>query len=259
MENEARFARLRKYNIFMGALHTIQGILMLILSNAYAVPIQSSFLHYREATNTLDPVTETFFDIRMGPLVAGFMFLSAIAHFFVASPWAYGWYVRNLKKGINYARWYEYSLSASLMLVLIGMLSGMYDVAVLILLFCLTATMNLFGLIMELHNQTTEKTNWTSYYFGCFAGMMAWIAVGIYFLGSAFSGEGEMPTFVYFIYGSLFLLFSSFAVNMVLQYRKVGRWKDYLFGEKVYIFLSLTAKSALAWQVFGGALARSDF
>lgn len=259
MDTESRFDRLRKYNLIMGVFHLVQGALMLILSNAYAVPIQTSFLHYVKASDSLQAQTETIVDIRMAPLVAGFMFLSAIAHFFVASPWAFGWYVKNLKKGINYARWYEYSLSASLMIVLIGMLSGMYDVAVLILLFALTTTMNLFGLMMELHNQTTEKPNWTSYYFGVFAGMIAWIAVGIYFMGSAFSGEGEMPTFVYFIYGSLFLLFSSFAVNMVLQYKKVGRWKDYLFGESVYILLSLVAKSALAWQVFGGALARSDF
>jgi hypothetical protein len=45
-----------------------------------------------------------------------------------------------------------------------------------------------------------------------------------------------------------------FAINMVLQYRKVGPWRDYLFGERVYILLSLTAKSALAWQVFAGTL-----
>jgi hypothetical protein len=41
---------------------------------------------------------------------------------------------------------------------------------------------------------------------------------------------------------------------MVLQYRKVGRWKDYLFGERMYIVLSLVAKSLLAWQIFFGTL-----
>jgi len=115
--------------------------------------------------------------------------------------------------------------------------------------------MNLFGLMMELHNQTTERTNWTSYAFGCIAGIVPWIAVAIYFFGSA--STGEMPTFVYFIFGSLFFLFFVFAVNMLLQYKKVGPWRDYLFGERMYVLLSLVAKSALAWQVFGGTLARS--
>lgn len=55
-------------------------------------------------------------------------------------------------------------------------------------------------------------------------------------------------------YVSIFLFFNVFAVNMFLQYKKVGPWKDYLFGERVYVFLSLFAKSALAWQVFAGTL-----
>jgi hypothetical protein len=42
---------------------------------------------------------------------------------------------------------------------------------------------------------------------------------------------------------------------MWLQYRRIGPWRDYRYGERGYIVLSLTAKSALAWQVFGGALA----
>ena len=41
---------------------------------------------------------------------------------------------------------------------------------------------------------------------------------------------------------------------MVLQYKKIGPWRDYLFGEKMYVVLSLVAKSALAWQIFAGTL-----
>ena len=41
---------------------------------------------------------------------------------------------------------------------------------------------------------------------------------------------------------------------MILQYKKVGPWKDYLYGEFIYIILSLVAKSLLAWQVFADTL-----
>ncbi len=53
---------------------------------------------------------------------------------------------------------------------------------------------------------------------------------------------------------SLFVFFNVFALNMLLQYRRVGRWHEYLFGERIYMLLSLLAKSALAWQVFAGTL-----
>ena len=257
MEYEGKYLRLRKYNIAMGLFHLIQAVLMVMLSSDYAVPIRSSFLNYIPETDKLKAITDDIVTIEMGPLVAGFLFMSAIAHLTVASPGVFGWYVENLKKGINYARWYEYAFSASLMIVLIAMLSGVYDIVSIIGLFSLTASMNLFGLMMELHNQTTQKTNWTSFYFGCFAGIIPWIAIFIYFQGSA--NSGEMPTFVYFIMISLFILFNMFAVNMVLQYKKIGPWKNYLFGEAMYILLSLIAKSALAWQVFGGTLSRSEY
>jgi hypothetical protein len=66
---------------------------------------------------------------------------------------------------------------------------------------------------------------------------------------------GDAPGFVYGIFISLFVFFNIFALNQWLQYRQLGRWRDYIFGERIYILLSLTAMSALAWQGFAGTLA----
>jgi hypothetical protein len=254
MNTESQFNRLRIYNIFMGFLHLVQALLIITLSNDFRLPVTTSFLTYNEGMGKLWPETSVLANLPFGIMVAVFLLLSAVAHFTVASPGAFGWYVNNLKKGINYARWYEYSLSASLMIVLIGMLCGVYDLGALIMAFALTGVMNLCGLVMEVHNQVTQKTNWTSYAVGCIAGIAPWIAIAIYFFGSLAKAEGGVPTFVYIILPTLFVFFFSFALNMVLQYQKVGPWRDYLFGERAYIFLSLVAKSALAWQVFAGTL-----
>jgi len=237
----------------MAFFHAGQGVLMLVLSSSFALPITTAFVRFSPATGKLEPFLKTAFDLRIGPLVAGFLFLSALAHLAVASPALYPWYVRNLKKGANYARWLEYSFSASLMIVVISLLVGIYDGVSLILLFFLNMMMILFGWLMELHNQTTAKTNWTSFIFGCLAGAIPWVAVGLYLFGSGSPGA-KPPTFVYWIFFSIFLFFNVFAVNMILQYKKVGKWRDYLFGEKVYIILSLVAKSLLAWQVWAGTL-----
>jgi hypothetical protein len=255
VRKDSQLGRLRLYNLIMGCFHLIQAAFIFALSNNYSLPVTSAFPTFDSATKTLKPVMQTLFNLPIGPLAAVFLLISAIAHLSLSTI-CYNWYVRNLKKGINPARWYEYAFSSSLMIVLIAMLSGMYDIAALILIFLLNAMMNLFGLMMELHNQTTQKTNWTSYIYGCVAGIVPWIAIAIYFFGSTSSSNGSVPTFVYFILPTLFVFFFTFALNMVLQYKKVGPWKDYLYGERVYVLLSLIAKSALAWQVFGGALAR---
>lgn len=254
MSYEPQFVRLRTYNALMGFLHLAQAVFIIILSNDFTLPITTSFLTFIPEMGKLWPVTDTVINLPLGLMVAVFLLISAVAHFTIASPLAFGWYVNNLKKGINYARWYEYAFSASLMIVLIGMLCGVYDLAALLMAFTLTAVMNLCGLMMEVHNQVTKKTNWTSYAIGCIAGIMPWVAIAIYFFGSLSTAEGSVPPFVYFVLPTLFVFFFSFALNMIFQYKKIGPWRDYLFGERVYVLLSLVAKSALAWQIFAGTL-----
>lgn len=241
--------KLRRFNLVMGVLHLAQGAAMLALSSGFALPVTGSFLERDPSTGRLVPEPRTLFEVQIGPMVAAFLFLSAVAHLLVASPGIYEWYARNLRKGINVARWVEYSVSASLMIVVIAMLVGIYDVAALLALFAANAAMIFFGLMMELHNQTTERTRWTAFWLGCLIGAVPWIAVGIYL----FATPG-VPTFVYWIYLSIFVFFNAFAVNMALQYRGAGRWREYLFGERAYMILSLVAKSLLAWQVFAGTL-----
>lgn len=254
---ESRFTKLRWFNAAMCVLHLAQGVAIILLSNDFSVTLTTSFLKWLPRGQGLGTVTDDLVTLPLGPMIAAFLLISAVAHFIMASPIAFNWYVRNLRRKINYLRWYEYSLSASLMVAIIAILSGVFDLPTLILLFTLTATMNLFGLMMELHNQTTDRTRWTAYVFGCIAGIVPWVIIAWYFFAAISSNTETIPTFVYTILPTLFVFFFSFALNMFLQYKKVGPWKDYLFGETVYMILSLTAKSALAWQVFGGTLARS--
>lgn len=247
------FRKLRVYNGVMAVLHFVQGVAILLLSTDFSLPVMTNYLKFDAAAQSLQPSPETIYDLRIGPAVALFLFLSSLAHFLLVLPGIYDWYVANLKKGINYARWIEYSLSSSIMIVVISMLVGVYDLSTLILAFSINAVMILCGMIMEVHNQSTKVTNWLSYWVGCFAGAVPWVVIALFLFGSGDENAGP-PTFVYWIFFSIFLFFNTFAVNMYLQYKKVGKWKDYLWGEQVYVLLSLLAKSALAWQVFAGTL-----
>lgn len=248
------FRKLRVYNFVMGIFHLIQSFLMFALSNDFKLPLTNSYLTFNAITKSLDTATNQVALVKIGPLVASFLLVSAIAHFLLSSPGIYNWYVKNLKRKINYARWWEYAISSSLMIIVIAMLNGIYGIGILIAMFSLNAIMNMCGLMMEIHNQTTLKTNWTSFYIGCFAGAIPWVIMAIYFVSAAVQVENAIPTFVYWILASLFIFFNIFALNMYLQYKQVGPWKNYLFGERVYILLSLIAKTLLAWQVFAGTL-----
>jgi hypothetical protein len=237
----------------MAGIHFVQGVLVLALSRQFSVPLKTDYLYFDQTNQQLVPAQHVLFDLSLPLLIAAFFFVSTFAHLIIGTIYAKG-YAKNLSKGINKARWFEYSVSASIMIVAISLLVGIYDIAVLAGAFALTAIMNLMGLVMEVHNQTTKRTNWLSFIIGSFAGLVPWLIIAFYFWASAEYGNATPPTFVYYIFVSIFLFFSCFAFNMILQYARIGKWKDYRYGELVYIYLSLFAKSALAWQVFAGTL-----
>lgn len=253
-ESDRKFTGLRRFNLIMGFLHLVQGIFMIAVSNATTYPIFTNYLNFDITTRSLNPIAELFYEVPFGVTVSFFLLISAVAHFYLSTI-GFKRYVENLKKGMNPVRFYEYALSSSLMIVLIGMLIGIWDLGAIILIFTVNATMNLFGIMMELHNQHSQKTNWTAFIYGCIAGIVPWIVIMLYFVGAVNSGDAKPPAFVYAIVPTLFVFFNIFAINMVLQYKKVGPWKDYLFGERVYIILSLLAKSALCWLIWTGTLA----
>jgi hypothetical protein len=253
MTENKSYQGLRRFNLIMGFFHLVQGVFMWVISNQTAYPIFTNFLRFNKQTLGLEPNPTLAFSLRFGPAVAIFLLLSAVAHFSLAS-FGFKWYQAKLKQGMNPARFYEYALSSSLMIVLIGMLVGVTDLGALILMFGINAMMNLFGIMMELHNQNTAKTDWTAFIYGSIAGIFPWIVIFTYFYGSLGSSDAKPPAFVYAIVPTIFVFFNIFAINMVLQYKKVGKWKDYLYGERVYIVLSLLAKTALAWQIFVGTL-----
>ena len=253
------FRYLKRFNAAAGALHLVQGVIMLILGSLINWE-RGIYTFYPKLNIVVGPpfridivpdpqilVTIGY----LGVIVASFPLISAIAHFSIAFL-ANDKYNEHLKKGMNPYRWYEYAFSSSIMIVLIGLFLFIWDLWSLVMFFVLNAMMIMFGYLMEVLNQNTEKTNWLPFIFGCISGGTPWVVLFAYFVSAIRSTGLNPPNFVYLIVLIYFFMFNIFAINMVLQYKGVGRWRDYLYGERVYIILSFVAKSVLAWLVFIG-------
>lgn len=249
-----------KFNLVAGLLHLVQGLIQLILGltvdsfNKFKLPLRIIYLksiETPEGGEYLDAVAKDWGDVKVAPLVAIFFLLSAFAHFTVL--YMSDQYFAQLARGTNYFRWWEYAFSSSFMIVLIAQFFGVYDIASLLLIFSSNFATQFMGLLMEQINDLKREDaeiNWTPFIVGCITGFSPWVAIFFYFLGSGPSSE--IPGFVYGILISYFIFFNTFPLNMIFQYKKWSYWKDYLFGEQVYIILSLVAKSFLGWLVFGG-------
>ncbi|MFO7795530.1 MAG: heliorhodopsin HeR [Promethearchaeati archaeon] len=256
-KSEISFEYLTHFNRNMMILHLIQGIIMVIFGLLpflqYPANIYTTYPNYFAG---VIPTAEILFEFSaVGALVGVFLLLSALAHFLITYP-LNKMYVRDLKKGINKVRWFEYALSSSVMIVLIGIFFGIRDFWLLFTIFVSNALMNMGGLLMEQMSVYTrrlgEKPKWGAYYVGVVAGAVPWIVITAFFIVAGLNAAGEIPLFVYIIYIVQLVFFNTFAINMILQYKKIGKWKDYLYGERVYILLSLISKTFLAWLVFAG-------
>ncbi len=256
------FSYLKRFNIAAGILHLSQGILMLALGtliswnrDIYTFYLRFSIEPGPPLVFKVVPNPQVWFTLSyLGVIVASFPLLSALAHFLIGFA-KNKEYNENLKKGMNPYRWYEYALSSSIMIVLIASFVGVWDFWSLVMIFTLNAMMIMFGYYMELVNQKTEKTSWSAFIVGCISGGVPWVVLFAYFTAAITSTGTNPPTFVYLIFFIYFAVFNVFALNMVLQYKGVSRWKDYLYGERIYIILSFIAKTALAWLVFIGIFA----
>jgi hypothetical protein len=143
------------------------------------------------------------------------------------------------------------------MIVLISLINAVWDVVGLVAIAGANVSMILFGWLQEKYEEPGKgKGGLLPFWFGCIAGIVPWIAMFLLLFSPGSSSEA--PGFVYGIVFTLFMFFNSFALVQWLQYKEVGRWKDYLVGERTYITLSFVAKSALAWQIFAGVLATSS-
>ena len=247
-----RLAGLRKYNLIAGIFHLLQGIAIIVLSNSFALPVSVNYLLGAPVPGA-EFESVILFDFPIGPAVAAFSLLSAAAHFWIVGP-GLKTYARNLSNKMNIARWIEYSISSTLMIVLISLINAVWDIVALLAIAGCNIAMILFGWLQEKYEEP-GKGSLLPFWFGCIAGIVPWIAM--FWLLFSPGSEAEAPGFVYGIVFSLFLFFNSFALVQWLQYKQIGRWSDYLVGERSYITLSFVAKSLLAWQIFAGVLATS--
>ena len=191
--------------------------------------------------------TETALRIRVSFLVALFLALASIDHTICTAIWqcarsGFDYYL--FEKRANPLRWVEYSISASLMVVLILSLSGSRDVMLQLVAATATAVCMLLGLCIEASDDKSTKI--ALFVVASISAMVPWIVVLFNFIRQA----SQIFAFVWAATVGTFVAFALFAVNMLvtgIMFRHLHH-----IGEIIYIMLSLTAKSYLAFVVWGG-------
>ncbi len=253
--------RLRRWNFWAAGLHAAQAVVLLFLATAKTWPVSLGF----QTTDSLQgqvvghtvyaPASHHWFELRLAYILALIFALAALAHF-LAAVWYRARYEADLKNGLNRLRWTEYALTGGLMVAAVALLGGQQDFGTLALLFSLTALSGLLALAVELQNpwRRAMQVKWFSFWLCCAAGLLPWLIIAVSFVATDVYGNRHIPASLHVLYDTILLCFFAVAFNLFLQYRRRGRWADYLHSERVYIVISLAAKAALAWQIYAGFL-----
>jgi len=189
-------------------------------------------------------------------IIGSFLLLSAVDHLIMATLlWAnlpHGFLARNT----NPVRWIEYTFSASLMSFLVASLSGIYDIHSLLSIALFTGITMIFGWLLELiprEDEDYHKLAVGLFTLGSFTCLFSWLPIFCYFFEAV---SNDVPGFVIAAFFGTFIAYSCFALNMYLYY--FPKLYGFITSEMIYVVLSFTAKTFLAWDVWGGFKASDD-
>lgn len=183
-----------------------------------------------------------------------------------------------IKNSKNPLRFIEYSISASIMLMIIALINGVVDIHLLFCIAVLTASCQLCGLVVEYIDDIAMK--WINHMNGWLTFCAAYWCITRAYLSSVEYSDASPPDFVYVIVLMLFLLYASFGFVQFFELICMTKSLDYgcckffecktdskwcpscrkeskcnpMYKEMVYVILSLGAKMVLGWILFVNVL-----
>ena len=269
---------LRIFTIVTACFHFIQFVILLSFGKTKKIPthidLQLWPLHgSNSTTNHFSYLQKNTGSLDLEAMIAAFFFLSFAFQFAVGTVfWKRAAAMLKLR-AMQPFRFLEYAVSASLMTLIFAVLVGIEEVSQLWLLFISMAVVMLLGLIQEY--QLTFKRSFPAltkfeYFIPHLVGWIAFFAPVCTFITkfslSISNGPSKPPDWVYAIYASQFIIFGSFGITQLAQ--QIRLYNNYadeakcariaLQSEFTYIFLSLSAKSVLAWILYANLLAESS-
>jgi Heliorhodopsin len=248
---------LRKWNMWLGLGLIAEALAVLLLAGGQTVPLTMQYL----ATDTLASdaaghevlavATRHLWDVPLAWVVAKFLVLFAIVYLVAATVWQ-GRYNAWLERGVNKLRWAAFGLGGGVMAVAVAMLSGITDLAYLVLISgsvlvaCAVAlAVGLLGLGRRLRKLLVI--------IALIAAVLPVVAILSAIVGTLLF-NGSLPAFVYYIYASMFLAIVALGLASYFRLRLRGRWADTVYTERMCMVLGFVISSILAWQIFAGAL-----
>ena len=274
-------------NIILAGIHTILAIITLILSNNWNM--RAPIFHFRVFVNytsdhdaniqhivekvkneNISKIEELFspelisfeYGLPITWLTFSFFAITAFFHFGAGILW-YKYYLNNLKQKFNWLRWFEYSITAPLMWLVIAQSFAFIEITQLVLSTSMISITMATGVIVDWIARPDSYTDsWTLPLFT----RLIFLGPGLFLYASAsltllismiHNIQGDLPPFIIPLVIITLALFESFAIVLIMQQcRPPSKWID---GEYWYLALSLISKATLGITLIANVLVYEQY
>lgn len=187
-----------------------------------------------------------------GIALVAFLLVGAVVHLLVSFPNAV-WYTTGVQSGYSTARWVDLALSSCILLWVIAEITAIAHTAAFAVLIVVNAAVLVLGARLE-KADAPGRALYPGFLIGAVVAALPWLALLLYVMGPGSTDENRPAVFVFSLVLTVFVTAGAFAANQLLLRFRVGRWRDFAFGEGLYIALNLIAKIALATQIVAAAV-----
>ena len=249
-----KYQTLRAWHGGVAILLLAQVILLLVLANTHYLSLDIEYLSQNLITDQLETATRTIAEVSVVWLLVATLAIGIVMNALLAST-LFKRYQLTLEANRNRFRWLDYSLSRGLLLVIIGILLGISNLALLFAIFAVVLIQGMYSVLIDsLFKKLNRRSLRLSRVVTWMAILAPWAVFIFYVVGSWLYNSGSIPIYVYGVIATALVYFLLYDFNFIRQRLGRGRWGDYMFGEKVYLITSLIFQSAIVWQIFAGLL-----
>ena len=256
--------KLKKLNYYAFLLHFISAIVVagVLFGASEDVKFNTNLYGYKIDTIAGDGKTLTFsYGGEGDPVVVNssnalksiIVLIFLITAFFHLFYWRSKIYIDEVKTGKNRFRWVEYAITASMMIYIYCILSGVKDLYTAFFIVILNIVMMSFGYFLEMSR--TPETKLTAIIMGFFILTVIFSIAYYQFVMNIDSAKAtfDIPDWVYAIVIAMVFWWVTFGVIAVLYYKAyLNGTLDFTRYEKYYVFLSFVSKAFMGYYITFG-------
>lgn len=257
LKSASKHSKPQKGFLLLSLFFVLQAGILLFFGKSDYLPVTASFLTKDPLLSNSGKVvmtstTRTVFNINILYILAVLLLFLAV-YYLVIGKFLQTKYIEAIKGKLNKYKWINIGVSTSLVMIILCMLLGVFDLSSILMIVALISVLSVTGYLAERFKNLDQSSSRLSIISGSSALTVIWVVFAYYIWNSAVIGGGGLEWYVYLT--ALVALFLTYMQQLSLRtycMSSKGKWADYNYLDKISQRLSIVLVVAVVWITFFG-------